>query len=656
MKRQFRFPLPEELNVHACGVLLLIWLLVPCPPPAEAQLSPGQPPPGFILTGLDNKAYDLSQLKDQPLSILFFFDVDSKPSQEGLISLDRLARQYAAAKMQAWGVTRSPKEKLADFTARNQLSIPLLVDNSDVSDRYHARLILPTVCILGPGLKIIDYLQGGGTSAQIMLVRLAERNLQRKQFDVAKQLSKEARKLDPGNAEAGIIAGYAALKEGNLPEAKATFQEMAKAPGKSRIAAQEGLASVYAKEGNFDKALELVQQVEQQAPERGFVHLVKGDILYAKNRKPEAESEFRKATEKSAPSFQKAEALNRYGRLQANAGKLTAARELYDRAVDINPYYIEATSNKGTAYEKEGRWAEALDAYRKALAIDKQDTFSAVLARQAQERLALQQNVERKKRLDNLVKELAERFRTQQKSPPGAEDTWTSRPMVLTFVDIEEKGGLGERDGFAGVLTAHLTEQLNASGRVQVVERALVERLLEELNLGSSELADPNTALRLGRVLAAKLLGTGSLHNLPGGNMVSLRLVDTETSLIAKVFARQISSTHSLEPQFFQLNREILAAIIQTYPLQGYVARMDGSRAMINLGSKQGVVVGTHFEALQEQEPVTYKGKTLQSAPRSVAQLKVVQVEPDLCLAEVINQETPVGPDAKVREKFTPAQ
>ncbi|RPJ73123.1 MAG: hypothetical protein EHM15_07570, partial [Desulfobacteraceae bacterium] len=322
----------------------------------------------------------------------------------------------------------------------------------------------------------------------------------------------------------------------------------------------------------------------------------------------------------------------------------------------INPYYIEATSNKGTAFEKEGRWAEALDAYRKALAIDKQDTFSAVLARQAQERLALQQNVERKKRLDNLVKELAERFRTQPKSPSGAEDTWTSRPMVLTFVDMQEKGELGERDGFAGVLTAHLTEQLNASGRVQVVERALVERLLEELNLGSSELADPNTALRLGRVLAAKLLGTGSLHNLPGGNMVNLRLVDTETSLIAKVFARQISSTHSLETQFFQLNREILAAIIQTYPLQGYVARMDGSRAMINLGSKQGVVVGAHFEALQEQEPVTYKGKTLQSAPRAVAQLKVVQVEPELCLAEVISQETPVGPDAKVREKFTPAQ
>ncbi len=640
-------------------IVFLILGLLACNlglPPAEAQMTAGQPAPAFRLTGTDNLVYDLAQLKDQPLSILFFFDVDSKPSQEGVISLDRLARQHSSAQMQVWGISRSPQEKLADFAARNQLTLPILIDRSNVSDQYQARLILPTACILGPGLKIMDHLQGGGTAAQIMLVRLAERNLQRKQFQVAKQLSQEVRKKDPANAEARMIAGYAALKEGNLPEAKAAFQEMAQAQGKNRIAGQEGLAGVYAKEGNFDQAMELVQKVEQQAPERGFVHMVKGEILYANNRKPEAEAEFRKAAEKDTAAFQKAEALNRLGRVQANAGRYKEARDLYTRAVDINPYYIEATSNKGTAYEREGRWAEALEAYRQALAVDKQDTFAGVLARQAQERLALQQDAERKKRMDNLVKELAERFRTQSKSPSGGEDTWTSRPMVITFVDVQERGGLGERDGFAGVLTAHLTEQLNASGRVQVVERALVERLLEELNLGTSELADPNTALRLGRVLAAKLIGTGTLQNLPGGSMVNLRLVDTETSVIAKVLARQIKSAAPLEKEFFQLNREILTAVIQAYPLQGFVARAEGGRVMINLGARQGVVLGTHFEALQEQEPVVYKGKTLQSAPLAVAQLKVVQVEPDLCFAEVVRQERPVRQDDKVREKLSSVQ
>jgi tetratricopeptide (TPR) repeat protein len=619
---------------------------------ACAQLAVGQKAPAFNLTGINNKAYDLAQLKDQPMSILFFFDVDSKPSQEGLINLDRLAKQYADANMQAWGITRSPSDKSSGFAAYHQLLIPILMDRSDVSDRYHARLVLPTVCILGPDQKILDFLQGGGTSTQIMLVRLAERNLQRKKFAVAKAMSQEAAKKDSGNVQAKMVNGYASLKEGNLPEAKAAFQEMTIAPGQSQILGKEGLASVYASEGQVDKALELAQEVEHQAPKRGYVHVIKGNIFYTKGQKAEAEAEYRKAADKNAASFQKAEALNRLGRLQASTGKLRAARELYDMAVDIDPYYIEATSNKGTTFEKEGRWDQALEAYRQVLSVDKQDTFAAVLARQAQERLALQQDAERKKRLDSLVKELAERFHSQQKSLDKSEDTWTSRPMVLTFVDFQEKGGLTERDGFASALTAHLAEQLNASGRLQVVERVLVERLLEELNLGSSQLADPNTALQLGRVLAAKVIGTGSILYLPTSSMVNLRLIDTETSAIAKVFTRQINAASPLEKELFQLNHDILKTVIQTYPLQGYVARVTDGKALINLGSKQGVVLGAAFEALQEQEPLTYKGKTLKSAPKVMAQLKVVQVEPDLCFAEVVSQETPVRQDDKVREKI----
>ena len=636
--------------------LIVVFVIPAASAPAGAQLAAGQQAPAFTLTGVDGKPYDLAQLKNQPMSILFFFDVDSKPSQEGLISLDRLATQYADANMRAWGITRSAMEKASDFAARNRLSIPILMDRSDVSDRYQARVVLPTVCILGPGQKILDFLQGGGTSTQIMLVRLAERNLQRKQFTVAKALSQEAVKKDSGNAQAKMVTGYAALKEGNLPEAKAAFQEMTQTPGQSQILGKEGLASVYAREGQSDKALDLAQQVEQQAPDRGYVHVIKGNILYAKDQKAAAEAEYRKATEKKAAAFQKAEALNRLGRLQASTGNLKVARELYDQAVDIDPYYIEATSNKGATYAKEGRWDQALEAYRQVLFVDKQDTFAAVLARQAQERLALQQDVERKKRMDNLVKELAERFHSQQKSLAKSEDTWTSRPMVLTFVDFQEKGGLAERDGFASVLTAQLAEQLNASGRMQVVERVLVERLLEELNLGSSQLADPNTALQLGRVLAAKVIGTGSLLYLPTASMVNLRLIDTETSAIAKVFTRQINAAAPLEKELFQLNRDILKTVIQAYPLQGYVARMADGKAMINLGSKQGVVLGAAFEALQEQEPVTYKGKTLKSAPKAVAQLKVVQVEPDLCFAEVVSQEAPVRQDDKVREKIESVQ
>ncbi|MCX5884013.1 MAG: hypothetical protein NTU74_20120 [Deltaproteobacteria bacterium] len=126
----------------------------------------------------------------------------------------------------------------------------------------------------------------------------------------------------------------------------------------------------------------------------------------------------------------------------------------------------------------------ALTSYRQAQSLDKTDTFAAVLAQKAEQMLALQKNAEKRNEIDRLVKELAERFRLQQKETPKSKDSWTSRPMILTFVDLQEKGGLSERDGFSTVITTELGDKLNASGRIKVVERVVLDQLLSELNLG----------------------------------------------------------------------------------------------------------------------------------------------------------------------------
>ena len=230
-------------------------------------------------------------------------------------------------------------------------------------------------------------------------------------------------------------------------------------------------------------------------------------------------------------------------------------------------------------YQQERDWDKALKSYRQALRIEGADTFAAVLAKNAQKMLELQRDADRKKRMDQLIKDLAARYRSQEKeSRKKGEDTWTSRPMILSFVDFQEKGGLAERDGFATVLTTQLADNLNASGRVQVVERVLVERLLEELNLGSSELADPETALRLGKVLAAKVIGSGSMYHLPNGTLLSLRLIDTETSAIPMVKNKQLSSQTSLERELFELNRDILKTMVLKYPLRGFVVQVRGDQ------------------------------------------------------------------------------
>ena len=451
-----------------------------------------------------------------------------------------------------------------------------------------------------------------------------------------------------------MVKGYAALKQGNLSEAEKTFRELSETKGKGEVLGKEGLSEVYAQKGDTEKALKLANEVEKKAPDRAYVHVVKGNIYYNSNKKKMAEAEFQKAVKKqTATSFQKAAALNQFGRVEASKGNYKAARKFYDQAVEIDPYDIVATSNKGITYEKEGKWDKALDTYRQGLAIDKRDIYAAVLAKRAQERLAIQNDAEKKKRMDKLVNNLVKRYRAQKKANAKVEDTWTSRPMILTFVDFQEKGGLAERDGFSTVLTSQLSEQINASGRAQVVERVLVERVLEELNLGSSELANPETALKLGQLFAAKIIGTGSFYHLTTGTLLSLRLIDTETSAIPKVVTRQIAPGASLEKEINHLNRDLLKSIITKYPLRGFVIQATDGQVMINLGLKQGVVLGTKFDVIKEQPPIEYKGKKLQRAPKLIGQIEVEEVEPDLCYARILNQKSTINSDDKVKEKIT---
>lgn len=634
-------------TINCLVLLLMLWFV----PGIAAALSPGDAAPDFTLTDMNGNTVSLSAAESNPVTILFFFDAASRPSQESLMMLDKISQDYQKAGLTVWGITRSDEAAVKSFVERVKPGFPVLMDSTGVSRAYGAKLILPVVCTLSTNLKVVDYYQGGGKSLEMMVVRLAQRQLSRHQSDLAVALAETVNKKDPSNIQAQSLKGYAALKEGELDKAEQVFQKLEGQKGEAEIAGKEGRAAVLAQKGELDKAMQLVDQIEKMAPDRVYPDVVKGDILAHQGKMEQAGKAYASAVGKTTSEpFQKAEAYNRLGRYQARQGHLQKAISLYDQAVELDPYYLEPTSNKGVVFEKQGRWDQALEEYRKTLVLDAGDTIAGVLARKAEEMVALRKDEQRSRRIDQLVETLAERFRKQQAETPP-QDAWTSRPMIVTLVDFEEKGGLADRDGLSTALVAHLGELLSASGRVQVVERVLIERLLDELNLGSSELADPQTALKLGRVLAAKLIATGSLFHLPNSTMLSMRLIDTETTKIPKTYTTDIGSAAiSLDRQLYELNRNLLQTIIKTYPLRGYVVQVQEETAMLNLGADQGVVDGSRFAVIEEAPPVVYKGRTLAGKARKVAELEIVSVAPGLSHARIMEKERDIRPDDKVEE------
>ncbi|HSR10816.1 MAG TPA: redoxin domain-containing protein, partial [Thermodesulfobacteriota bacterium] len=307
---------------------------------ASGQISPGSSAPVFTLNDAKGEARDLSKAKDLPVVILYFFAADSRPSQEGLLSLNQLMKQYPGSGLTVWAVTRSSREAVTPFITQSGVALPVLLDQGQVSDLYQARMVLPTVCVIGPGLKVLDYFQGGGKTTEAMLVRVAERELQRKQTQTAKAIGEQVVKKNPQNVKAKAVTGYAALKEKKVSEAEKVFTDLARKGTPGEVVGKEGLAAVYAQKGEAAKALQVAKEAEEQAPKRAYAHVVKGDILYAEGKKKEAEAEYQAAARKEEVEvYQDAVRFNQLGRYYAAAGDYGKARDLYDRAVNIDPYY-----------------------------------------------------------------------------------------------------------------------------------------------------------------------------------------------------------------------------------------------------------------------------------------------------------------------------
>ena len=77
-----------------------------------------------------------------------------------------------------------------------------------------------------------------------------------------------------------------------------------------------------------------------------------------------------------------------------------------------------------------------------------------------------------------------------------------------------------------------LRNQISGTKNVVLVERQRLEDLKRELGIQYSDLADPATAVRLGRAAGARKMIFGSLSRLGTTYTITVRMVEVETSTI----------------------------------------------------------------------------------------------------------------------------
>ena len=81
--------------------------------------------------------------------------------------------------------------------------------------------------------------------------------------------------------------------------------------------------------------------------------------------------------------------------------------------------------------------------------------------------------------------------------------------------------------------------ELTANNTICVVERAQLQQILQEQNLGREGRVDPSTVSQIGHLIGARYMVTGTLYDVRGDVRIDARLFDTETSQILKTYRVQ---------------------------------------------------------------------------------------------------------------------
>lgn len=159
------------------------------------------------------------------------------------------------------------------------------------------------------------------------------------------------------------------LRRGNFLEVFKKCEELLIIDKKS-ILAYELLAVSYAGIGNFEKAQELVEALDNVSRNSSLFHLSKGIILHSQQKFDGAIDECRKSI---ALDKENTLALYTIGRIYTDKKEFNKADDYLRKAIDAEPEFALAYTGLGINYLLQGKVEESFINYKKALEIDQDE-------------------------------------------------------------------------------------------------------------------------------------------------------------------------------------------------------------------------------------------------------------------------------------------
>ena len=96
---------------------------------------------------------------------------------------------------------------------------------------------------------------------------------------------------------------------------------------------------------------------------------------------------------------------------------------------------------------------------------------------------------------------------------------------------------------YAKLVNENLINHFVELDKYNVIERSQLDKILKELRLSNSALADANTAMKIGKILSAYGIVIGSVMKLGSSIIITTRLVETQTGEVVRTAKSKIPIT-----------------------------------------------------------------------------------------------------------------
>lgn len=207
----------------------------------------------------------------------------------------------------------------------------------------------------------------------------------------------------------------------------------------------------------------------------------------------------------------------------------------------------------------------------------------------------------------------------------------------IAVLDFEVHGKAFHTQDMGAIVSEWFITTLVKDGRFDVVERAMLQKILAEQKLGATGLIAEDSASRIGKILGVKIIITGSILHLTGNIEVNSRIINVENGSIIAAENIRCDSEAELQTQI----KRLTARIVKNFPLTGYIVKRKNQSVMIDLGLDSGIHAGMEFIVYKEGAVIKHPktGEVLDMEQILTGRIRITRVQRNMAEASVIREE-----------------